>query len=226
MRRKKNLLIISLCVMLFVMGIGYSAFSSKLDINSSSSVTSNWDIEITNVAFKSKVGYAEEVASSFDKTSANVSASFTSPGDTIVYDVTVSNKGNINAVLDYIKIKMSEQDIIHFKIDGINSNEVIKKGDEKTFTLTMTYNENITSQPNITSTDFNMDLSFLQEGNSSDFNTSNSLSDTLSINKIDLSSTETSIRSNVSATKAIKYYYSIDNDKWYESENNTYEIFN
>ena len=226
MRRKKNLLIITLCLILLVMGIGYSAFQSKLEINSSSTVTSNWDIEITNVAFKSKVGYAEEVASSFDKTSANVSASFTSPGDTIVYDVTVSNKGSINAVLDYIKIKMSEQDIIHFKIDGINSNEVIKKGEEKTFTLTMTYNENITSQPNITSTDFNMDLSFLQEGNSSNFNTSNSLSDTLSINKIDLSSTETSIRSNVSATKAIKYYYSIDNDKWYESENNTYEIFN
>ena len=154
-----------------------------------------------------------------------MSASFASPGDTIVYDVTVSNKGSINAVLDYIKIKMNEQDIIHFKIDGINSNEVIKKGEEKTFTLTMTYNENITSQPNITSTDFNMDLSFLQEGNSSNFNTSNSLSDTLSINKIDLSSTETSIRSVVDATKAIKYYYSIDNDKWYESDNNTYEIF-
>ncbi len=222
----KSVLIISLCIILLIMGAGYSIFSSKLNINSSSSVTSNWDVEITNIAFKNKVGYAEEVNTSFDKTSANINANFTSPGDAITYDITISNKGTLDATLDYIKIKMSEQNIINYKIDGINSNEIIEKGKNKTFTLTMTYNENITSQPSITSTDFKMDLSFLQKGNFSNFNSSNSLSDTLSINKIDLSSTETSIRSVVDATNAIKYYYSIDNDKWYESDNNTYEIFN
>ena len=66
--KNKNIIIISLCIILLIMIVGYSAFSTKLNINSSSTVTSNWDIEITNVAFKSKVGYAEEVASSFDKT--------------------------------------------------------------------------------------------------------------------------------------------------------------
>lgn len=214
-------------MVLLIMVVGYSAFQNKLEISSSSTITSNWDIEITNVVLKSKVGYVEEVATSFNKTSASVEANFCSPGDSITYNITVSNKGTLDAVLDYIKIKMAEQDVFHFKIDGINSNEVIEKGREKTFTLTITYNENITSQPDITSVKFDMDLSFLQKGNTSNFNSADaSAVDTLAINKIDLSSTETSIRSTVSATKAVKYYYSIDNDKWYESNNNTYEIYN
>ena len=45
-RHKRNILLIGLISILLIMMVGYSAFSSKLEIKESSMVTSKWDIEI------------------------------------------------------------------------------------------------------------------------------------------------------------------------------------
>ena len=96
--RKKNILIISLCFVLLIMGIGYSAFSSKLDINSSSSITSNWDVEITSIEKTNVSGNVVEKDKSFTKDSANFSVEMEKPRDYVYYKIGVTNKGNIAAI--------------------------------------------------------------------------------------------------------------------------------
>ena len=172
-RTKRNYIIMGLCAILLVMTIGYSAFSSRLDIKGSSMVTSKWDIEITDLQVKNILGKAEDVSHSFDTLTANMEANFYMPSDEITYEVTVSNLGTLDAVLDNIKINMDSQDIIQFKVDGITSGEELKHGESTKFDLIMKYNENITSQPGETSISFSMDLNYLQKGNSSKFAVAN-----------------------------------------------------
>ncbi len=214
-----------LCLLL-IMTVGYSAFSSQLDIKGSSMVTSKWDIEITDLQLKQKIGSAEDVSHNYEMLNANMEANFYIPGDEITYEVTVSNLGTIDAVLDSIKINMDSQDIIEFKVDGITSGEELAHGTSTKFDVIMKYNENITSQPGETSIDFSMNLNYLQKGNSSNFSDADSdASDVLAITGIDLTPTETSVKAEISANNAIKYYYSLDNDKWYETMENVYTIY-
>ena len=225
-RKRRSIVMASLLCLLLVMTIGYSAFSSKLDIKGSSMVTSKWDIEITNLLVKQESGSAKDKSHSFDKLLANMEADFYLPGDEITYEVTVSNLGSLDAVLDSIKINMDSQDIIRFKVDGIMSGDVLKQGESTMFDVIMTYNENITTQPEIGSVSFEMNLNYLQNGNSSNFaDAEGAVEDTLAINGIDLDVSETSVKAEVSASNAIKYYYSLDNDKWYERTENIYTIY-
>ena len=225
-KKKRTILMFSLIGIMMCMTIGYSAFSSKLDIKGSSLVTSKWDIEITDLQLKQESGDAEDVSHSFDALTANMEANFYTPGDEITYEVTVSNLGTLDAVLDSIKINMDSQDIIEFKVDGITSGEELKQGTSTKFDVIIKYNENITSQPGETSIDFSMNLNYLQKGNSSNFADANTdTTDTLAITGIDLTPTETSVKADISATNAIKYYYSLDNDKWYETSDKTYTIY-
>ena len=225
-KRRRKVILGGLLCLLLIMTIGYSAFSSKLDIKGSSMITSKWDIEITNLLVKQEIGRAKNKAHSYDMLSANMAAEFYFPGDEIIYEVTVSNLGSLDAILDSIKIKMNSQDIIQFKVDGIMSGDVLKQGESIKFDVIMKYNENVTNQPGETSIDFSMDLNYLQNGNSSNFSDADSdVSDMLAINGIDLDVSETSVKAEVSANNAIKYYYSLDNDKWYETIDNFYTIY-
>ena len=225
-RRNRNMLLIGLVCILLIMTIGYSAFSTRLDIKSSTSITSNWDIEITNLELKEEIGEGKNVTFDFDKLWASMEANFYTPSDEVVYNVTVSNLGNLDGVLDSIKIDMDSQDIIEFKVEGINSGDILKKGESTTFEFSMKYNENITSQPEVGSITFDMNLNYLQKGNSSNFaDAEGEIEDTLSINGINIKANETSVETEVEASNAIKYYYSLDNDKWYETAENLYSIY-
>ena len=203
-RHKRNILLIGLISILLIMMVGYSAFSRM----------------------KTKVGNAEDVNHTFDMLNANMEANFYLPGDTITYEVTVSNLGSLDAILDSIKINMDSQDIIEFKVDGIMSGDVLKQGESTKFDVIMKYNENITEQPDMESVIFNMNLNYLQNGNSSNFSEADTdVSDVLAIKGIDLDISETSVKADISASNAFKYYYSLDNDKWYESTENMYTIY-
>ncbi len=95
---KKRILIIGLCFTLLIMSIGYSIFSSKLNITGSSSITSNWDIEITNIEQSDKYGNIKEISKSYTEDEANFSIELESPGDYARYKIEVTNKGTIPAI--------------------------------------------------------------------------------------------------------------------------------
>jgi len=226
-RKRRNVFIVGLIAILLVMSLGYAAFQSELDIKGTTKVTSNWDIEITNVTVKNIVGDAEDTTlypCVVNNLTATMSGDFYTPGDSIVYEITVQNKGTINAVLDSIKINMPSQDVLLFKLEGITSKEALNAGASKVFTFEVKYNENVEIQSE-TTVSANVELLYLQEGNDSDFSgaTSDTV-DNLKINSVNLTSEETSIKATIDADNAYKYYYSVDNNTWYESSSNEYTI--
>ncbi len=217
-----------LCAIVIGLAVGYAVLSQTLNIQGTGGITTNWRIEITNVETKKTVGNAKNVTDpTFNKLTANMSASFEKPGDSISYDITVSNLGNIDAVLDSIKMNMEEQEYIDFKIEGITAREELIVDQDITFQLIMKLSENIPDIPSNQSFDFSMNLNYLQSGNSSNFSeaTEEGNVDELSITNLTFEPSENSIKTIITATNAIKYYYSLDNNKWYETTSNEYTIY-
>ena len=223
--KKRKIIIFSLIGILFLMAVGYSAFQTKLNISSTSNITSVWDVEITNVQTKEINGLAENVYDpTYTKLEANMEANFYEPGDYITYIVTVSNLGTLDATLDSIKLNMPSQDVINFKVEGATSKEKLKVAEHKDIEVTMEYTGN--NPDNISSVEMDVNLDYVQDGNSTNFSDANSpVVDNLRINDIILTPTETSVKAEIDAENAIKYYFSIDNNEWYETTENIYNIY-
>ncbi len=228
-RKKNNLIILGICAVVVCMGIVYAAFSNQLRINGTSSITSNFRVLITNIETGDIVGGASNKEEpTYTDASATFSASLEKPGDSISYNITVENQGTIDAVIDSIKINAPKQDAIIFSIEGINSKEDLLQDESKTFSVIVKYNENITSQPDNTDIDFTVDFEYLQKGNSTNFSDADSdeTETGFRISSLEVNPDETSLDINMTADTAIKYYYSLDNDKWYESTENIYTLYN
>ena len=135
------------------MVVGFAAFSSQLQINGTSEISSNWDVHIKDggVSYKNAV---EATSTTAEKTS-NLVATFTcnliTPGkSTISYDVVVENKGTLNAKLDSINLTGGNSAIAVVTSPtnaSLSTNPIVlAPNDETTITVTVSYND-INNQP-------------------------------------------------------------------------------
>ena len=224
--KKRKIIIFSLVGILLLMAVGYSAFKTDLNITGTSNITSVWDVRITNVKIKETSGLAENVGDldSYTNLEANMEANFYEPGDYITYTVTVSNQGTLDAMLDSVKLNMPEQEVINFKVEGATSKEKLPAGSSKDIDVTMEYTGN--NPEDVGSVEADVNLDYVQDGRPTEFPDADSPEeDNLRINDIILTPTETSVKAEIEAEGAIKYYYSIDNNTWYESSENIYNIY-
>ena len=156
-RKKRNIIIGSLCCLLVFMGIGYAILSQTLNISGIANMKGNWNVRITNMELLSenKTGRAVEVSHSFTDTIATFTADLYMPGDSIEYRVTVENQGNIDALLKSITpTTTNRSEGIKFSHSEID-NTVLTAGKTITFTSTISANaitsiaHNITNAKNI-----------------------------------------------------------------------------
>ena len=167
MRRKfnstqRNYIIAGLCMILVIMGVGYAAFSSQLKISGTSNITSNWSVKITNIQSKVVSGAPTDAQNpSYTDTTATFKTRLTSPGDTMQYDVTVSNEGDIDAKLDKITVPESNNSAIGFEVSGIEEGSLLKAGNTAILTVTVKYN-NVTEQPDDLTADLKVTLDYSQ----------------------------------------------------------------
>ena len=57
---RKNYLIVFMLGIMTLMAVGYSAFSSQLDIKGTSSISTKWKVVITNIKLEKLTGMATE----------------------------------------------------------------------------------------------------------------------------------------------------------------------
>ena len=64
---------------------------------------------------------------------------------------------------DWIVLKLQMQIIqLLYSINGIEENDILAVGDKKTLTITVSYDSNITTQPDILSSTLTVTLDFVQ----------------------------------------------------------------
>ena len=171
MRRRKNNIIIFLLGFVLLMAVGFAAFSTNLKIMGNAEVANSWDVKITNIALKpssldtaNPYGTAESpgtnpvgaINPSYTDTTATFYSTLGVPGDSVTYVITIVNNGSVDTVVD---------DIVWIKDDGTaddqynvspiiytysfpNSNQVLaKNGGTTSLEVTVTYDSNVTEQP-------------------------------------------------------------------------------
>ena len=153
---KRNYIIIALCMILVIMGVGYAAFSSMLNITGTANITNSWCIGFDNTktnAYQSTPGFAlgtspvgtmsytGAVCGSNIVSHADLSADFYQPGDQIIYTLTIKNKSSITAAIKSIKVDNQ----------NVTSNTTITKGNI-IYTVNMPSKTTLTSNEETTMT--------------------------------------------------------------------------
>ena len=144
-KKKRNVIIFSLIGVLLCMAVGYAAFNTELKISGTSKVTSNWDIEITNVTNGTPVGSAENtVAPTWDALTASMEADLYEKGDAMEYDVTIENKGTIDAKLNDVltNIENANSEAVNITFSGYTKGEILKSKSVKVIHVKIEYNPN------------------------------------------------------------------------------------
>ncbi len=164
---QRNYIIIGLCAILVIMGVGYAAFSSQLKIIGTSNIDSTWDVQITDIQSSVVVGTpTNQIEPTHDKLSATFHTKLYKPNDTMKYDITVSNLGSLDAKLDRINVPENESTAISYEVTGIKEGDLLKSNETALLTVTVKYN-NVTSQPSQEelNINFNITLEYSQAPN-------------------------------------------------------------
>ena len=166
-KRKNKIIIASLLAVVLIMGIGYAAFSSKLNINGTGSVSGNWDIKITNMKSIPTGGAYNIKDPIWEDLTASFFVGLTSPGDSMVYEIEVTNSGNINAKLEDLKVNMGNNKAITYDINGLDIGDTLEANSTITFNLIISFDSNITSMPDDVTSNIELKLDYSQDSNSS-----------------------------------------------------------
>ena len=149
-RHTKNVILTVLIILSFVMIIGYSALSSRLVINGTSNITSNFRILFTDIQ-EGTMNSAETKEKSFEGTTATFKVDLKKPGSSAEYILTVENQGSLDAYLESIEgideANAASPTYIKFKLKGITRYTRLSVGDTKTFKVIVTYDESATEIP-------------------------------------------------------------------------------
>ena len=165
-RKKRNIVIFSLVGVLLCMVAGYAAFQTQLKVTGSSTVTSNWDIEITNVTEGIASGSAENtVKPSWDKLWASMEADLYDKGDSMEYDVTIENKGNIDAKLNDIltNVEKENNEAVIITFSGYTKGEILKANSSKLVHVKIEYNPEY--EGGETSSEVEINFDYVQNNN-------------------------------------------------------------
>lgn len=170
-RGQKNLIIVFLLVVLLVMAAGFAAFSMNLNINGSATISNSWDVKITDISLKASTqsnpnpyGNGESPSTmpgggtnpTYTDTTATFYSTLGVPGDSVTYVVTIVNNGTVNAIVDSMEwVKENGTPDNQYNVSPIiysysfpNRNQVLaKNGGTTTLEVTVSYDINVTDQP-------------------------------------------------------------------------------
>ena len=171
-RKKRNIIIGALCCLLVFMGIGYAILSQTLNISGTANMKGTWDIKITDISEASRTGKADPGTPTIS--SSGVSATFEAnlwmPGDSITYNVTVKNNGNIDAALKELvpSVENGAQQV-KFSNNAVQG-KVLRQSESYTFQVSVVFDEDATEIPQDSKTNppkYTISLTFVQyTGNS------------------------------------------------------------
>ena len=117
--KNRNYIIIGLCIVLVFMAVGFAAFAQSLQINGTSSITSNWCVGFDNTMTSSivsttgvaggtaptgEIEYTGNTCGTKSQVGAEISAILNQPGDSLEYTLTILNEGSLDAKIDSITV--------------------------------------------------------------------------------------------------------------------------
>jgi len=163
MKSKKNIIILSMVMSVLVMAVVFAALQTRLSINGVSTITSVWNVEITNITSEAFGDAYLLSAPSYSSTNATINTGLKKPGDKMVYSITVANSGTVNAIIEDVSIDTSGSAYIIYDVEGIESQTRLESGKTVTFSIIVEFDSNATSIPSENSKEINMNIITIQD---------------------------------------------------------------
>ena len=165
MENTKKIIITVLSVLVCIMAVGYALLAQELTIKGRASIDSRWKVEITDINSKDIIGDAvNKVDPSYTATTASFSVGFTQPGDSITYDITVTNKGTLDAVVENITVNKGNNSAIKYTTSGLKrGDKILKNNGTNILTIKVEYDANATVQQTNTTNDITVTINYQQD---------------------------------------------------------------
>ena len=161
--KKRNKIIIFILIgIVCMMGVGYAAFQTQLDIKGNTEISSEWNIKIISAEVKETGGSGENAKNTYTDLTANLEANLYSKGDYVEYNVIVENAGTFDAKLDTLGITNSNNEAVKITSTGLIKGQPLYKGETATLTVRIEYNPNYEGDASGTSGETTIDLGFVQ----------------------------------------------------------------
>ena len=162
MRRKKKAMILLLCGVIALMAVGYSILSTTLNITGRTKVMMNWSVFISDIHEIDKSHAITQHATVDSMLSASFAVDFEIPGAYAVYEVTVKNQGEMDAVLKAIKgLENQNNQGINFSVENLTIDEPLLAHTEKKFQVRVEWDKDATKVPDGPQ-DITIDLEYTQ----------------------------------------------------------------
>lgn len=143
MTNKRNIVIVALIVAIVGMSVGYAALAQQLVINGKSNINASWNIEFTDIAEKTMTGATTVGEITATGTSASFEVDLQYPGATATYEITVENKGSIDATLESITgvdtANTTAPVEIQYAVTGMAANDSLDSQVSKKVLVTVTW---------------------------------------------------------------------------------------
>ena len=138
-RKIKKLITMSLIVIaIMVTGIMVLAYNNDI---LQPTAYARWQVEFTSIAEGEKVGNAKSrKRPEYSSTKASFYVDLVVPGDSITYDLQVSNKGTLDSYLaDIIWVTSPNKEAIKYEIIDIKEGDRLNAGESKNFKIRVSY---------------------------------------------------------------------------------------
>ncbi len=161
---KKQIIIVAMCLVVCLMIVGYSILGQNLNIDGTADIESNWNILFTSVTAKEQTSGATFTSTpTISGTTLTFGLDLKAPGDGVKLDVTVANKGTLNAIINNIEAKKGANEVVKIEITGIKKGDKLGKGESKTFEIYITFDSSVTDQPIMDSDMLSVSVDFVQD---------------------------------------------------------------
>lgn len=148
MKKTKYILPLFFLIGISIMSIGYSLLATNLTLDANSEIVGEWDVRITNMKAIQVSPGCDAGNPMFTDTTMGFYAKLVKPGDSITYEITIENKGTMDAKLETIDITPDEEngsERLHY--ENTTPATQLKKGETTKFTITVTYDTSSTEIP-------------------------------------------------------------------------------
>ena len=160
--KNKRIIILILVLSILLIPTCYAILKTDINMVGSARIIGLWDVRITDI----KLTNICEDCLSKEPTYANATCAFdvglVKPGDSITYEITITNEGNVDAVFDKTTINIPKENEF-LKIITSPPLDILPAKASTIVYITIYYDENITAIPTITETNFTCNIRYIQK---------------------------------------------------------------
>ncbi len=161
-KRRNKIIILILIGIMCIMGVGYAAFKTSINITGTTDISSSWDIKIISADAIDTNGTGENVKNTYNDLSASLEANLYEKGDYVEYSIIVENKGTFDAKLETIGITNSNNEAVKITGTGLTKGQTLYQNSTATLKVKIEYNSSYEGDASGTSGEAKIDLDFVQ----------------------------------------------------------------